>query len=165
MSRPRHHDDTHATERTVELAPVFVDPTGRRRRTLRRLAVAGAVLVTGYLAVLGAAVLGTRVVPTALLPPPTSATGDPAPPPAPPAGTGRERPPTITPDRPRTTGPTDGSADPDAPTRPAPAEPAAPAGSTEPDAAPPSSTPDETKNRNPRAPDTPPGHRSRPDGS
>lgn len=48
--------------------PVFVDPSGRRRLLVRVLAVAGAVLVAGYLMLVLIAAIGGPSTPAARLP-------------------------------------------------------------------------------------------------
>src|SRR5438445_9863327 len=57
-------------------APVFVDPTGRRRRTIRRTAVLGACLLLGVTGLIIAALLGAPLGPLNPLPEP--AAGPPA---------------------------------------------------------------------------------------
>jgi hypothetical protein len=59
---------------------VFVDPTGRRRRTVRLAAIVGAVLLFGTAALLVAALLGAPIGPLTSLP-----EKDSGPPPAAPA--------------------------------------------------------------------------------
>lgn len=69
------------TTDTVELSraePVFVDPSGRRRKVLRRFVVGACVLVGLYVGVLTAALLGAPIPSSALLPAP--AANQPAPP-------------------------------------------------------------------------------------
>src|SRR5689334_6294712 len=66
--------------------PVFVDTSGRRRRTVRRVAVTLTSAMAAAVATLVVVLLGAPVVPTALLPAPqvdttTPATGKPAAPP------------------------------------------------------------------------------------
>lgn len=64
-------DDVSATSDTIEIvppAPVFVDPSGRRRRLFRRIAMSGIALVAGYVVVLAAALLGAPVPTSVLLP-------------------------------------------------------------------------------------------------
>jgi hypothetical protein len=51
-------------------SPVFVDPTGRRRRTVRRAAVVGAGVLIGTVALLVAALLGAPLGPLTSLPDP-----------------------------------------------------------------------------------------------
>jgi cytoskeletal protein RodZ len=48
--------------------PVFVDPSGRRRRIVRRLAIAGCTLLATYAVLLCAALSGAPIPPSALLP-------------------------------------------------------------------------------------------------
>lgn len=48
--------------------PVFVDPSGRRRRVLRMIAAAAAVATLGYLALVLLAVFGAPLPPAAQLP-------------------------------------------------------------------------------------------------
>lgn len=57
--------------------PVFVDASGRRRRTVRRIAVVSSVALAGMVGIVVAAVLGAPVVPSALLPLPHSADAPP----------------------------------------------------------------------------------------
>ncbi|HEV2783123.1 MAG TPA: hypothetical protein VGX25_27390 [Actinophytocola sp.] len=68
-------------------SPVFVDPTGRRRRTVRLAAVIGAGTLFAVGALLVAALLGVPIAPTASLPEPAPA----APPVKPQPGPGAER--------------------------------------------------------------------------
>jgi hypothetical protein len=56
-------------------APVFVDLTGRRRRGIRKVAIIGASLLLGIVALLVAALLGAPIGPLTSLP-------EPAPPPS-----------------------------------------------------------------------------------
>lgn len=138
---------------------IFLDPTQRRRRVVRLVALAACTAVAGYGALLGAALLGAPVSPQALLPlsgdtppaataPPSAANGaqPPAPPPTP-TGTVAANPPAAPPPRPTATS---------APARPvvAPAPPVAttPAPTSAPGAAPPPTTA-----RNSHAPTSPPG--------
>lgn len=61
----------NSADRTVELPvaqPVFVDPSGRRRRMVRIAAVAAAVAIAGYASMLLIALAGGPVSPHALLP-------------------------------------------------------------------------------------------------
>jgi len=51
-------------------SPVFVDPSGRRRRTLRAIVIAGGIVTVGYLSVVLLAVLGAPLPPAARLPVP-----------------------------------------------------------------------------------------------
>ncbi|TVT30683.1 hypothetical protein FNH05_28930 [Amycolatopsis rhizosphaerae] len=63
--------DVSVTSDTIEIvppAPVFVDPSGRRRRLFRRVAMIGIALVAGYVVVLVAALLGAPVPSSVLLP-------------------------------------------------------------------------------------------------
>jgi hypothetical protein len=48
--------------------PVFVDPSGRRRRLVRRLAIATCALLATYTLLLCAALSGAPIPPSALLP-------------------------------------------------------------------------------------------------
>jgi cytoskeletal protein RodZ len=62
-------DPESPEELTDELAePVFVDPFGRRRRALRIVAAATAVVTVGYLTLILLAVFGAPLVPAARLP-------------------------------------------------------------------------------------------------
>lgn len=66
--------------------PVFVDASGRRRRTVRRVAVALTSAIAAAVGILVVILLGAPIVPTALLPVPqvdttTPATDNPAAPP------------------------------------------------------------------------------------
>ncbi|QUQ65836.1 hypothetical protein [Kutzneria sp. CA-103260] len=54
--------------------PVFVDPSGRRRRFLRRLAIAVCALFAAYVVLLCAALSGAPIPPSALLPLPGAPT-------------------------------------------------------------------------------------------
>jgi len=68
-------------------SPVFVDASGRRRRTVRRIAVALTSAIVAAVGILVVILLGAPIVPTALLPAPqvnatTPATDNPAAPPA-----------------------------------------------------------------------------------
>lgn len=70
--------------------PVFVDPSGRRRRILRVVAALGATLTVGYLALIIAAAVGGPDSPAARLPvmPDRPVAAVPGPPPAPAMPTG-----------------------------------------------------------------------------
>lgn len=48
----------------------FVDPSGRRRRVLRAIVIAGGIVTVGYLSVVLLAVLGAPLPPAVNLPPP-----------------------------------------------------------------------------------------------
>jgi hypothetical protein len=48
----------------------FVDPSGRRRRVLRAIVIAGGIVTVGYLSVVLLAVLGAPLTPVINLPPP-----------------------------------------------------------------------------------------------
>jgi hypothetical protein len=50
------------------VSPVFVDPTGRRRRTVKIAAIAGAVALLGTVGLLVAALLGAPLAPLPFLP-------------------------------------------------------------------------------------------------
>ena len=50
------------------VSPVFVDPTGRRHRTVKIAAIAGAVALLGTVALLVAALLGAPIAPLPFLP-------------------------------------------------------------------------------------------------
>lgn len=53
-------------------SPVFVDPSGRRRRAVRTAAIAGAAGLLGFVGLLLAALLGAPVGPLTSLPEPVS---------------------------------------------------------------------------------------------
>jgi hypothetical protein len=84
---PDHDIDAPTTRALVASRPVFVDPSGRRRRVLRLLAIVTSGLVVGYGLLLATAMLGGSPLPTALLPHPAAPwTGSPSDPTVP-AGT------------------------------------------------------------------------------
>jgi len=56
------------SETTQPIGPVFVDPSGRRRRMLRAIATATAIVTAGYLALMLLAVLGAPLPPAGQLP-------------------------------------------------------------------------------------------------
>jgi hypothetical protein len=62
-------DDENTTELTPP-EPVFVDPSGRRRRGLGRIFLAGGLVLAGFLALFVTAVFDDPRSPGALLPPP-----------------------------------------------------------------------------------------------
>lgn len=69
---------------TVEIPrekPVFVDPSGRRRRIVRRVSIAACVLVSGYAVLLVASLLGAPIPASVLLPAPDAPAASPTPPP------------------------------------------------------------------------------------
>ncbi len=69
---------------TVEIPrekPVFVDPSGRRRRIVRRVSIAACALVSGYAVLLVASLLGAPIPASVLLPVPAAPSASPAPPP------------------------------------------------------------------------------------
>ena len=53
-----------------ESQPDFVDPSGRRRRVLRAIVIAGGIVTVGYLSVVLLAVLGAPLPPVVNLSPP-----------------------------------------------------------------------------------------------
>ncbi|MDQ0380692.1 hypothetical protein [Amycolatopsis thermophila] len=136
------------TDDTVEIPwrkPVFVDPSGRRRRILRRVSIAACALVSGYAVLLVASLLGAPIPASALLPVPDQRTTDAPVRPAPPApGGGPSTDDTPTPD---TTGPSSEEPVATAAQPPAPATTGAP---------PPVSSSEPS--RTPRGRSDPPGH-------
>lgn len=64
--------DTADTVEFSAVDPVFVDPSGRRRKVLHRLVIGACVLVGVYVAVLAAALLGAPIPSSALLPLPAA---------------------------------------------------------------------------------------------
>lgn len=137
--------------------PIFLDPTQRRRRVVRLVALAACTAVAGYGALLAAALLGVPVSPHALLPlsgdtPPAAtappSTADSAQPPAPTkTGAVAANPTAAPPARPGAT-----AAAPRPVIAPAPPVAATPAPTSAPPVAPPPTTA-----RNSHAPTSPPG--------
>ncbi|MTD52876.1 hypothetical protein GKO32_02645, partial [Amycolatopsis sp. RM579] len=66
--------DTADTVEFSAVDPVFVDPSGRRRKVLRRVVAGACALVGLYVAVLTAALLGAPIPSSALLPLPAGNT-------------------------------------------------------------------------------------------
>ncbi|MFI5559909.1 hypothetical protein [Amycolatopsis japonica] len=131
---------------------MFVDPSGRRRTVVRRIAVGACAVVVGYGILLTAALFGAPTLPSALIP---------APPPAPSATTGA--PSETTSSGPRPTSSRPGSTDSPATGR-APVDTSAgrtppvnpvPTGATPPGLT--STSSPGIDRRNSRAPDVPPG--------
>ncbi|UMP03907.1 hypothetical protein [Amycolatopsis sp. EV170708-02-1] len=77
---PDHHNENESAGDPAR--PVFVDPSGRRRTVVRRIAIGACAVVVGYGILLTAALFGAPTLPSALIPAPApapSATTEPPP--------------------------------------------------------------------------------------
>jgi hypothetical protein len=86
LAQRSHAVDHDATVPLPTLSPVFVDPSGRRRQTVRWLAIAGCGLLGGYSVLVLSAMLGAPLPSSAMLPQPGR------PQPSPPAATAASTP-------------------------------------------------------------------------